>query len=154
MAAAAAAAAVIDVLLVDDDAADALMVEEAFESHEIPARLHVVVDGLEGLAFLRREREYAGVPRPHLVLLDLNMPRMDGRETLTVIKNDPALSAIPVVVLTTSAAEADVLSSYQLHASAYVTKPIDLDAFTDVIHKIKNFYGSLAELPPEQGSAE
>jgi two-component system response regulator len=143
----AAAVAVLDVLLADDDAGDAFMVEEAFASHHVPARLHVVTDGLEALAFLRNEDRYAHALRPHLILLDLNMPRMDGREALAVIKQDPQLSSIPVVVLTTSAAEADVLAAYRLHAAAYITKPIDLDDFTNVIHKIKDFYGTLAELP-------
>jgi CheY-like chemotaxis protein len=142
-----AAAAAIDVLLVDDDLGDAMMVEEAFESHHVPARLHVVVDGLEALAFLRREGSYPDAPRPHLILLDLNMPRMDGREALAVIKADPELSPIPVVVLTTSAADTDVVATYQLHAAAYVTKPIDLDAFTTAIHKVKDFYGTTVELP-------
>ena len=146
---AAAAVAVIDVLLVDDDAADAMMVEEAFESHDVPARLHVAIDGMEALAFLRRTGGHENAPRPHLILLDLNMPRMDGREALAVIKADLELRTIPVVVLTTSAADADVLAVYQLHAAAYVTKPIGLDDFTHAIHKIKDFYGTLAELPAD-----
>jgi CheY-like chemotaxis protein len=144
--AAAAAVAVIDVLLVEDDAGDTMMVEDAFASHHVPARLHVVVDGVEALAFLRREGRYSDAPRPHLILLDLNMPRMDGREFLAVIKRDPQLGPIPVVVLTTSAADLDVASSYDLHAAAYVTKPIDFDAFTRVIHRIKDFYGTTVEL--------
>jgi two-component system response regulator len=142
-----AAVAVLDVLLTDDDPGDVVMVEEAFASHYLPARLHVVTDGVEALAFLRREGRHPDAPRPDLILLDLNMPRMGGREVLAHIKQDPQLSPIPVVILTTSSADADVLDAYRLHAAAYITKPIDLDDFTSVIHKIKEFYGNVAELP-------
>lgn len=145
--AAAATMAVIDVLLVDDDAGDAMMVEEAFASHHVPARLHVVVDGVEALSFLRREGAYRDSPQPHLILLDLNMPRMGGREVLIALKDDRALRSIPVVVLTTSAANEDILSSYDLHAAAYAVKPMDFDDFTTVIHRIKDFYGTTVELP-------
>jgi CheY-like chemotaxis protein len=145
----AAAVALLDVLLVDDDAGDAMMVEDAFSSHEVPARLHVVVDGVEALAFLRREADYSDAPRPHLILLDLNMPRMGGREVLSLVKQDLSLRTIPIVVLTTSAAADDIAASYGLRAAAYVTKPIDFDDFTTAIHRIKDFYGSLVEHPRE-----
>ncbi|HKE67268.1 MAG TPA: response regulator, partial [Micromonosporaceae bacterium] len=115
---------VIDVLLVEDDPGDVLMTREAFEHHKIANRLHVVDDGVKAVEFLRHEGEYAGVPRPGLILLDLNLPRRSGREVLADIKSDPDLCDIPVVILTTSSAEEDVVRSYKLHANAYVTKPV------------------------------
>ena len=125
-------ARVIDVLLVEDDPGDVLMTREAFEEHKLHNRLDVVTDGVEAMAYLRREGEYADAPRPDLVLLDLNLPRRDGREVLAEIKADPDLRHIPVVVLTTSKAEEDILRSYELHANAYVTKPVDFDRFIEV----------------------
>ena len=114
---------------------DVLMTREAFEEHKVRNKLHVVTDGVEALAFLRQEGEYADVPRPDLVLLDLNLPRKDGREVLAEIKADPQLRRTPVVVLTTSEAEEDVLRSYDLHANAYVTKPVDFERFIDVVRR-------------------
>jgi CheY-like chemotaxis protein len=134
-----------DVLLVEDDAGDTLMVAEALA--EISVRLHVVGDGAEALAFLRRAGEHAGAPRPSLILLDLNLPRVDGREVLAQIKADEALSAIPVVVLTSSEAETDVSASYRRHASAYVTKPLTADAFAGTVRRIGTFYTDVARLP-------
>jgi CheY-like chemotaxis protein len=138
---------VIDVLLVEDDPGDALMTEEAFEHHKIRNKLHLVRDGVEALQFLRREGEYADAPRPGLILLDLNLPRMDGREVLAEIKADEELRSIPVVVLTTSEAEEDVLRSYSLYANAYVTKPVDFERFIEVVRQIDDFFVTVVKLP-------
>jgi CheY-like chemotaxis protein len=140
--------AVIDVLLVEDDPGDVLMTREAFEEHKLRNTLHVVTDGVQAVSFLRREGEYADAPRPGLILLDLNLPRKDGREVLAEIKADEALRSIPVVVLTTSEAEEDVLRSYDLHANAYVTKPVDFEQFISVIRQIDEFFVSVVKLPP------
>ncbi len=138
----------LDVLLIEDDPGDALMIREAFDHHDIRHNLHHVADGVEAIRFLRREAEYADAPRPDLVLLDLNLPRMDGREVLRDVKGDPALRAIPVVVLTTSEADEDILRSYELHANAYVTKPVDLERFMDVMRMTDDFFGNVVKLPP------
>jgi CheY-like chemotaxis protein len=138
---------VVDVLLVEDDDGDVLMTREAFEHHKIRNKLHVVRDGEEALQFLRREGEYADAPRPGLILLDLNLPRRDGREVLAELKADPELRVIPVVVLTTSEAEEDILRSYTLHANAYVSKPVDFDRFIDVIRQIDDFFVTVVKLP-------
>ena len=138
----------IEVLLVEDDPGDVLMTKEAFNEHKVPNRLKVVTDGAEALAYLRREGPYADAVRPDLVLLDLNLPRRDGREVLAEIKNDERLHQIPVIVLTTSEAEEDILCSYQLHANAYVTKPVDFERFIDVIRQIDEFFVSVVKLPP------
>jgi CheY-like chemotaxis protein len=137
----------VHVLLVEDDPGDVLMTKEAFEHHKIRNPLHVVADGAEAIRFLRREGEYADAPRPGLVLLDLNLPRKNGREVLAEVKSDPDLRSIPVVVLTTSAAEEDILRSYDLHANAYVTKPVDFSRFMDVIRQIDDFFVSVVKLP-------
>jgi CheY-like chemotaxis protein len=138
---------VVDVLLVEDDDGDVLMTREAFEHHKIRNKLHVVRDGEEALQFLRREGEYADAPRPGLILLDLNLPRRDGREVLAELKADAELRVIPVVVLTTSEAEEDILRSYTLHANAYVSKPVDFDRFIDVIRQIDDFFVTVVKLP-------
>jgi CheY-like chemotaxis protein len=137
----------IQVLLVEDDPGDVLMTREAFEDYKVHNQLHVVNDGEQAMAFLRNEGEYADLPRPDLVLLDLNLPRMDGRQVLDAIKSDPELSSIPVVVLTTSEAEDDVLRSYSLHANAYVTKPVDFERFINVVRQIDDFFVSVVRLP-------
>ena len=137
----------IEVLLVEDDPGDVLMTREAFEDYKVQNRLHVVNDGVDAMAFLRREGPHSGAPRPDLVLLDLNLPRMDGREVLNAIKSDPELSSIPVVVLTTSEAEEDVLRSYTLHANAYVTKPVDFERFIHVVRQIDEFFVTIVRLP-------
>jgi CheY-like chemotaxis protein len=137
----------IEVLLVEDDPGDVLMTREAFEDNKVANTLHVVNDGAEALAFLRKEGEHAGAPTPDLVLLDLNLPRMDGREVLAAVKADDELRQIPIVVLTTSEAEEDVLRSYALHANAYVTKPVDFDRFIEVVRKIDDFFVSVVRLP-------
>ena len=138
---------VIDVLLVEDDPGDVLMTREAFEHHRLANQLHVVEDGVEAIKFLRREGEYADAPRPGLVLLDLNLPRKDGREVLAEVKGDAALRSIPVVVLTTSKAEEDILRSYDLHANAYVTKPVDFTRFIEVVRQIDEFFVTVVKLP-------
>jgi CheY-like chemotaxis protein len=138
---------VVDVLLVEDDDGDVLMTREAFEHHKIRNKLHVVRDGEEALQFLRREGEYADAPRPGLILLDLNLPRRDGREVLAELKADAELRVIPVVVLTTSEAEEDIVRSYSLHANAYVSKPVDFDRFIDVIRQIDDFFVTVVKLP-------
>ena len=139
----------IDVLLVDDDPGDTLMIREAFADNKVRNELVCVSDGVEAMRYLRREGEYASALRPDLILLDLNLPRKDGREVLAEIKGDPALSTIPVVVLTTSHAEEDVLRSYQLHANAYVTKPVDFERFIEVVRQIDEFFVTVVKLPPQ-----
>ncbi|MEU5716994.1 response regulator [Streptomyces sp. NPDC020403] len=137
----------IEVLLVEDDPGDELMTREAFEDNKIRNTLHVVRDGQEALDFLYRRGEYADAPRPDLVLLDLNLPKYDGRQVLERIKTDPELALIPVVVLTTSSAEEDILRSYKLHANAYVTKPVDLEQFIGAVRQIDDFFVSVVRLP-------
>jgi CheY-like chemotaxis protein len=136
-----------NVLLVEDDPGDTLMIREAFDHHAVPHTLHAVTDGVEAMAFLRRGEGYADVPRPDLILLDLNLPRMDGREVLGEVKNDPELRAIPVVVLTTSDAQEDILRSYDLHANAFVTKPVDFDRFIEVVRMTDDFFVNVVKLP-------
>jgi CheY-like chemotaxis protein len=138
----------IEVLLVEDDPGDVLMTREAFEEHKVGNRLRVVSDGVDALAYLRREEPYEDAARPDLILLDLNLPRRDGREVLSEIKNDDSLCRIPVVVLTTSQADEDILRSYQLHANAYVTKPVNFDQFVTVVKQIDEFFISVVKLPP------
>jgi two-component system response regulator len=135
------------VLLVEDDAADVALMETVFADHELTSELHHVPDGAEALAFLRRDAAYADAPRPDLILLDLNMPRVDGRQVLGHIKADDDLKGIPVVVFTTSSTDTDVSSSYGAHANAYVTKPIDLDDFERALSQIREFWGHTVTLP-------
>ena len=139
-------ARVINVLLVEDDPGDVLMTREAFDEH-LHNRLDVVTDGAEALSYLRCEGPYVNAPRPDLILLDLNLPRRDGREVLREVKDDPVLRHIPIIVLTTSQAEEDVLRSYQLHANAYVTKPVDFESFIEAIKQIDHFFVSVVQLP-------
>ena len=138
---------VVDVLLVEDDAGDILMTKEAFEHYKIRNQLHVVTDGEQALDFLHQTGAYAAAPRPGLVLLDLNLPRRDGLEVLAELKQDPVLRVIPVVILTTSQAEEDILRSYSLHANAYISKPVDFERFMDVIRQIDNFFVTVVKLP-------
>ncbi|MET7981878.1 MULTISPECIES: response regulator [unclassified Streptomyces] len=145
------AGAPIDVLLVEDDPGDELMTREAFEDNKIGNTLHVVRDGEEALDFLYRRGDHVDAPQPDLILLDLNLPKYDGRQVLEKIKSDPALSHIPVVVLTTSAAEEDILRSYKLHANAYVTKPVDLDQFIAAVRQIDDFFVQVVRLPRQYG---
>ncbi|ALC26087.1 response regulator [Streptomyces sp. CFMR 7] len=137
----------IEVLLVEDDPGDELMTREAFEDNKIRNTLHVVRDGQEALDFLYQRGDHTDAPRPDLVLLDLNLPKYDGRQVLEQIKGDPELSLIPVVVLTTSSAEEDILRSYKLHANAYVTKPVDLDQFIAAVRQIDEFFVTVVRLP-------
>ena len=138
---------VISVLLVEDDPGDVVLIREAFEHNKVHNALNVVSDGVDALAFLRNEGAHADAPRPDLILLDLNLPRMDGREVLAEIKGDAQLRTIPVVVLTTSAAEEDIVRSYDLHANAYVTKPVDFERFIEVVRQIDDFFVSVVKLP-------
>lgn len=137
----------VEILLVEDNLGDARLAAEALKESKVSNRLHHVRDGVEAMEFLRRQNEYAHVPQPDLILLDLNMPRKDGREVLAEIKGDPGLRLIPVVVLTTSEAEQDLLKSYDLHANAFVTKPLDLDRFIEVVQAIENFWFTIVKLP-------
>jgi CheY-like chemotaxis protein len=137
----------VEVLLVEDDPGDELMTREAFEDNKIGNTLHVVRDGLEALDFLYRREPFTDVPRPDLILLDLNLPKYDGRQVLERIKSDADLCHIPVVVLTTSSAEEDILRSYKLHANAYVSKPVDLDQFITAIRHIDDFFLTVVKLP-------
>ncbi|MBN3456335.1 response regulator [Mycolicibacterium sp.] len=137
----------IDILLVEDDAGDELITREAFEHNKINNNLYVARDGEEGLDFLYRRGEYADAPTPDLILLDLNLPKYDGRQLLEQIKSDADLCHIPIVVLTTSSAEEDILRSYKLHANAYVTKPVDLDQFMSAVRQIDQFFVQVVRLP-------
>ena len=138
---------IVDVLLVEDDPGDILMTREAFEHHKIQNKLHVVTDGEQALQFLNQTGEYADAPRPGLILLDLNLPRRSGHEVLAELKEGPGLRVIPVVILTTSQAEEDILRSYSLHANAYVSKPVDFERFMDVIRQIDSFFVTVVKLP-------
>lgn len=144
------AAEPIDILLVEDSPTDVILTQEALEEGKILNRLHVVMDGAAAISFLKREGPYADSPRPDLILLDLNLPKKSGQEVLEVIKNDEDLKTIPVVVLTTSHAEEDILKSYKLHANCYLTKPVDLDEFIGVVRSIESFWLSLVKLPPSR----
>ncbi|WBC15603.1 response regulator [Micromonospora sp. WMMA1998] len=140
----------VRILVVDDDPGDVLMIEEALEESDVEKVIDVVADGQEAMEFLRREGRHVEAQRPDVILLDLNMPRMDGRQVLGEVKRDENLRTIPIVVLTTSNADTDVVSSYTLQANAYVTKPIDLDDFNDVVRRIDEFFGRVVVLPKHQ----
>lgn len=137
----------VEILLVEDDPGDVLMTREALEESKLLHNLKVLDDGEQAINYLKRNPPYEDVGRPDLVLLDLNLPRVDGREVLSVVKADPSLRQIPCVVLTTSDAEDDVSHSYDLHANAYVTKPVDFDAFTKVVRQIDDFFFTIVRLP-------
>jgi CheY-like chemotaxis protein len=140
----------ISVLLVEDDPGDVMLIREAFSDHKVGNVLTVVNDGVEAMKYVRGEGEYASAERPDLVLLDLNLPRKSGAEVLAEIKGDPKLTTIPVVVLTTSQSEEDVLSSYKMHANAYITKPVDFERFGQIVHQIDDFFVGIVKLPPRQ----
>lgn len=142
-------AELISVLLVEDDPGDVLLIREAFADHKVGNGLTVVSDGVEAMEYVRGEGRYAGSERPDLILLDLNLPRKSGAEVLAEIKSDPELSLIPVVVLTTSQSEEDVISSYKSHANAYITKPVDFDRFGEIVHQIDDFFIGIVKLPPK-----
>lgn len=137
----------VEVLLVEDNPADARLTEEALKEGKILNNLHLARDGVEAMDFLRRKEPFGNVPRPDLILLDLNMPKKDGREVLAEVKGDEDLRSIPVVVMTSSKAEEDIIRSYNLHANCYVTKPVDLDQFLVVVQAIENFWVSVVALP-------
>lgn len=139
----------VEILLVEDNPADVRLTEEAFKEGNVRNNLHVAEDGVEAMAFLRREGKYAEAVRPDVILLDLNLPKKDGREVLAEIKGDGELKRIPVVVLTTSEAEQDILKAYGLHANCYITKPVDLDQFMTVMKSIEDFWLTIVKLPPE-----
>ena len=136
-----------NVLLVEDNEDDVELTLEALNNSKLQVKIHVVSDGMTAMTFLRREGEYAGAQRPDLILLDLNLPRMDGREVLKEIREDPELTDIPVVILTTSEDEEDILKAYLLHANCYITKPIDFSQFTRIIKQIEGFWLQLVKLP-------
>jgi len=139
----------VEILLVEDSPSDADLTVEALSDGKVLNNLHWVEDGVEALAFLRRQGKYNNAPRPDLILLDLNLPKKDGREVLAQIKVDPQLKLIPVVVLTTSAADRDIFKTYELNANCYVTKPIDLDQFISVVKLIETFWLAVVKLPSE-----
>ncbi len=138
----------IEILLIEDNAADVRLTREALKHAKVVNRLHVASDGVAAMRFLRRADEHARAPRPDLILLDLNLPRKDGREVLAEIKQDKVLKRIPVVVLTTSSAEEDIVRSYNLHANAYVTKPVGLPEFLQVVRSLEDFWLAVVTLPP------
>ncbi len=142
-------APVVEILMVEDNPADVVLVREALRESAVANVLHVLPDGVQAMQYLRRQGEHARANRPALILLDLNMPRMDGREVLRQIKEDPELRRIPVVVMSSSSADEDVLRSYDSHANSYVRKPLGFGEFRDVVRKIEGFWLSAAELPPE-----
>jgi CheY-like chemotaxis protein len=139
----------IEILLVEDSPSDADLAVETLGESKILNNLHLVEDGVEALTFLRREGAHANAPRPDVILLDLNLPKKSGLEVLTEIKSDPKLMRIPVVILTTSAAEEDILKSYSLHANCYITKPVDFEQFTKVVRLIEDFWLAVVKLPVE-----
>lgn len=144
----------VEILLVEDNAGDADLARDALERGRVRNNLHVVSDGEAAMAFLNRQGAYDAAPRPDLILLDLNLPKKDGREILAEIKEDPDLKRIPVVVLTTSRAEEDVLKSYNLHANCYLAKPIQLEAFFSMVRSIEDFWLSIVVLPPREVRSE
>lgn len=138
----------VEILLVEDNPGDVRLTREAMKEAKVRNQLHVVSDGVEALAFLRRQGAYSGAVRPHLILLDLNLPRKDGREVLAEIKQDTDLRRIPVVILTTSEAETDILKAYDLHANCYISKPVDIEQFLTVVKSIEDFWITVVKLPP------
>jgi two-component system, chemotaxis family, response regulator Rcp1 len=139
----------ITVLMVEDDPDDVYLTKEALRANRLRVNLHVVNDGVEAMQYLRAAHDNTAHPRPNLVLLDLNLPRMDGRDVLTQIKDDPTLTDIPVVILTTSHAEEDIAASYRQHANCYISKPVDIDQFRSVVTSIENFWFTVVQLPPD-----
>jgi chemotaxis family two-component system response regulator Rcp1 len=138
----------IEILLVEDNPGDVRLCQEALKDSKVLNNLHVTADGVEALEFLRRQGKFADAIRPDLILLDLNLPRKDGREVLAEIKEDEYLRRIPVVILTVSSAEEDILRTYNLHANCYITKPVDFDQFTKVVQQIEDFWVTIVKLPP------
>jgi CheY-like chemotaxis protein len=143
----------IEILLIEDNPGDVRLTKEALKDGKILNNLNVASDGVEAMAFLKREGKYSDAPHPELILLDLNLPKKDGREVLAEIKSNPELKRIPVVILTSSAAEQDVVKSYNLHANCYITKPVDLDQFIHVVKSIEHFWLTVVRLPSEERNA-
>lgn len=139
----------VEILLVEDNPGDARLAKEALKDSKLKNNLHIVIDGVEAMNFLEKKGEYKDVPKPDLILLDLNLPKKDGREVLAEIKSNDKLRTIPVVVLTISQAEEDILKSYNLHANCFITKPIDLDQFIKVVQSIEDFWLTIVKLPPQ-----
>ena len=139
----------IEVLLIEDNPGDAQLTRIALEDSKMSVNLNVVEDGVEAIAFLQKQGQYTNAPHPDLVLLDLNLPRKDGRQVLSEMKADDALKRIPIVVLTTSGAEEDILNAYELNANCYITKPVDFDQFVKIVQSIENFWFTIVKLPPE-----
>lgn len=139
----------VKILLVEDNIGDVRLTEEALKEGNVYSDMHVAMDGVKALSFLHREGEFSDAPRPDVILLDLNLPKKDGREVLAEIKSDPNLKRIPVVVLTTSSAEKDIVATYELHANCYITKPVDLDQFIHVVKSVESFWFSIVKLPPK-----
>jgi len=139
----------VEILLVEDNPGDVRLTLEAFKEAKVSNHIHVVMDGVAAMDFLKRKGEYADAVRPDIILLDLNLPKKDGREVLAEIKEDPEIKRIPVVVMTTSKDEEDILTTYEKHTNAYITKPVELDKFLKVVKSIENFWLSVVTLPPE-----
>jgi CheY-like chemotaxis protein len=144
-------AELISVLLVEDDPGDVLLIREAFSEQKVGNVLSVVSDGVEAMRYVRGEGEYADCERPDLVLLDLNLPRKSGAEVLAEIKSDAELATIPVIVLTTSSSQEDIMGSYRMHANAFITKPVDFERFREIVHQIDDFFIGIVKLPPRVG---
>lgn len=140
----------IEILLVEDNEDDVILTAQAFKRGKVSNNLHVAADGVEALAFLRREGRYASSPRPDIILLDLNLPRMDGHEFLKIVKSDPLFSAIPVVILTTSKAEEDVIKTYEHHSNCFISKPVTMEEFDQVIRTLEDFWFVIVRLPQEK----
>ena len=140
----------IDILLVEDNPGDVRLTKEALRDAKVLNEIHVAKDGVEAMQFVHKEGSYSNAPMPDLILLDLNLPRKDGREVLAEIKKDPKLKHIPVVVLTTSKADEDIIRTYNLHANAYITKPVDLNRFVEIMHALEEFWFTIVKLPPKE----
>jgi CheY-like chemotaxis protein len=140
----------VDILLVEDNPGDVRLTKEALKDAKVLNEIYVARDGVEAMQFVHREGSFANAPMPDIILLDLNLPRKDGREVLAEIKKDPKLQHIPVVVLTTSKADEDIIKTYNLHANAYITKPVDLNRFVEIMHALEQFWFTIVKLPPKE----
>jgi CheY-like chemotaxis protein len=140
----------VDILLVEDNPGDVRLTKEALKDAKVLNEIYVARDGVEAMEFLNKQGSFAEAPTPDLILLDLNLPRKDGREVLAEIKEDPMLKRIPVVILTTSKAEEDIIKTYNLHANAYITKPVDINRFVEIMHALEEFWFTIVKLPPKE----
>ncbi len=140
----------VDILLVEDNPGDVRLTKEALKDAKVLNEIYVAKDGVEAMEFLRKQGQFTEAPNPDMILLDLNLPRKDGREVLAEIKKDPKLKHIPVIVLTTSKADEDIIKTYNLHANAYITKPVDLNRFVEIIHALEEFWFTIVKLPPKE----